>query len=538
MKIQFMGAAQTVTGSCFIIETQKARFAVDCGMHQGNSVIEKRNMEMGPYDPAHIDFFLITHAHIDHTGLLPKMVTEGFHGKIFCTEPTADFLDIMLLDSAHIQEIEAEAQNRRGGRKGKKKVDPLYTKEDAVKVKQFVVPVAYHATFEPASNVRVTYKDAGHILGSAFLEVEIFEEGKWTRLVFSGDLGRPGASLVNDPELPKSTDYLFVESTYGDRNHKDESTSRQELAEAIAYSYANRQKVLIPAFALERTQEILYFLHKLDAEGKLPKDMPVFLDSPLAIRATEVFKKHPKYFDKEFQDLLAKGRDPLSVPNLRPTLTSEESMAINEYEGPAIVIAGSGMCNAGRIKHHLRHNAWKPGASIVFVGYQGVGTPGRSIVDGATYIRIFGEDVMVKAKVFTIGGFSAHAGQSQIVNWVADFVTAATKVFLIHGELEAQKILSGLLKEHFNVSVYIPEYLEEVTLEPGEAPVVALSRETSPTDFVDWEFLLQDTENKMQILRERLLSNKKRSLGEQADIRDRLVDLNSDLLTFISTLRS
>lgn len=538
MKIQFIGAAQTVTGSCFIIETEKTRFAVDCGMHQGNSVIEKRNEEMGPYDPSRIDFFLITHAHIDHTGLLPKMVNEGFHGKIFCTEPTADFLDIMLLDSAHIQEIEAESQNRRGGRKGKKKVDPLYTKEDALKVKQFVVPVEYHSTFEPSSNVRVTYKDAGHILGSAFLEVEIFEEGKWTRLVFSGDLGRPGASLVNDPERAKGADYLFVESTYGDRNHKDENTSRQELAEAIAYSYANRQKVLIPAFALERTQEILYFLHKLDADGKLPKDMPVFLDSPLAIRATEVFRKHPKYFDQEFQEILVQGKDPLSVPNLRPTLTSEESMAINEYDGPAIVIAGSGMCNAGRIKHHLRHNAWKPGASIVFVGYQGVGTPGRSIVDGAKYIRIFGEEVMVKAKVFTINGFSAHAGQSQILGWVSEFVTTATKVFLIHGELEAQKILSGLLKERFNVSVYIPEYLEEVTLEPGEAPVVALSKETSSTDFVDWEFLLQDTEQKMHVLRERLLSNNTRSLAEQADIRDRLVDLNSDLLTFISTLRS
>lgn len=536
MKIQFLGAARTVTGSCYMIEANGSRFAVDCGMHQGNAEIEKRNSDIEPYRPSDVDFFLVTHAHIDHTGLLPAMTRNGFKGKIFCTEPTKDLLGIMLLDSAHIQEMEAEWQTRKLSRHGRQKpIPPLYGTEDAIQATKLIAPVEYNKQFEPAPGIKVTYKDAGHILGSAFLELEIQENGKPTRLIFSGDIGRPDSLIVNDPAQGTQADYLFLESTYGDRNHKNEASSRDELAEAIAYSYGNHEKVIIPAFAVERTQEVLYTLYLLYKDGRLPKDMPVFVDSPLAIRATEIFRKHPKYFDSDMRNILANGEDPLSLPNLKYTLNTAESQALNTLEGPAIIISASGMCNAGRVKHHLRHNLWRPGASIVFVGYQAAGTPGRKIVDGNPTVRLFNEDVAIKARVFTIGGFSAHAGQTQLLDWVSAFANPAMEVYLIHGEDKAQETLAGLLRERFSLQVTIPEYLEEVTLKPGREPV-RQTDEARAHPRVDWEFLLGDTEAKVALIRKRLAEADKRAWLEQTDIRDRLVEINSDLLHFLSQL--
>lgn len=535
MKIQFLGAAQTVTGSCYMIEAGENRFAIDCGMHQGNKEIEKRNVAKQGYLPKNIDFFLVTHAHIDHTGLLPRMARMGFEGKIYCTAPTRDLLEILLQDSAHIQEMEAEWATKKQSRKGKKPVPPLYTQADAARVSRFFEPVEYNVSFSPCKGVTVTYRDAGHILGSAFLEVEIVENKQRSRLIFSGDLGRPNQLIVNNPQNPElsETDYLFLESTYGDRNHKDEQHSRQELAEAIAYSYAKGEKVIIPAFAVERTQEVLYTLFLLEKEGKLPEDLPIYLDSPLAIRATEIFRKHPKYVDKDMRALLSSGQDPLAMPNLRYTLKSSESMALNSFEGPAIIIAGSGMCNAGRIRHHLRHNVWREGASIVFVGYQGIGTPGRKLVDGAHNIRLFGEDIAVQAKIFTIGGFSGHAGQQQILDWVEAFSRKEMKVFLVHGEENSQRILSGALHKKLGLDVHIPRYLEEITLETGSVVTEEPDEETY-LPRVDWPFLIKETEHKVELLRQRLDDVEKKDWVEQMDIRDRLLEINSDLLSFLS----
>ena len=537
VSVEFLGAAQTVTGSCMVLTVNGKRFAVDCGLHQGNRAIEARNRESKLYAPSEIDFFLITHAHLDHTGLLPLMVKEGFKGQIYCTPPTADLLGLMLQDSAHIQEMEATYQSVLHSRKGKKGVEPLYTQEDVTNTLPFVQAVDYNHPFEPMPGVKVNYRDAGHILGSAFLEVEIAQDGdKPLRLIFSGDLGRPGALIVRDPEEPVSADYLFMESTYGDRNHKNEDRSLDELAEAIAYSYKNGQKVIIPAFALERTQEVLYCLNELSKAGKLPKDIPIYVDSPLAIKVTEVFKRYTRYMDENVQQVL-KDVSSFKGLNLRFTPTKEESQAINSDAGPGIIISASGMCNAGRVKHHLKHNLWKPGAAVVFVGYQAMGTPGRLLVDGATSLRLYGEDVLVKAKIFTIGGFSAHAGQSQLIDWVKKFADSKLQVVLIHGEEKAQTILKGLLEENLQVHVHIPQYLEEMALEPGAAPVNVLLPEAAVMQpRVDWAFLLQETDAKIAQLKARFANIGERSWVEQQSAKEKLLELHSELLSLMAQL--
>lgn len=536
MKITFLGAAQGVTGSCYILETGGRRFSVDCGMHQGNAEIEKRNFTLDNYRPSALDFILVTHAHIDHIGLLPRVVAGGFKKKIYATPPTMDLMKILLLDSAHIQEMEAEQQLRKGQRRGSKSaVQPLYGTKDAQDVFPLITPVEYDKPFEPAPGVRVTYRDAGHILGSAFIEIVCEEEGKPTKLVFSGDLGRPNQLILRDPAKGGSADYLFLESTYGDRDHKSAENSREELAQAIAYSYKNHEKVIIPAFAVERTQQILYTLFLLREAGKLPADMPIYLDSPLAIQATEIFRSHAEYFDEDAKTLLAAGKDPLSLPNLRFSQTAEESRAINSMTGSAIVISASGMANAGRIRHHLRHNLWRKGASIVFCGYQGEGTPGRKIVDGAKHITIFGEEISVAAKIFTIGGFSAHAGQSEILQWLKSFDGKATKVILVHGEVRALTALSAIVHDQLGMDVHVPAYLEELTLEPGKIMVPVVD-EAKAAPRIDWDFLLSDSKNLFAEFQKRMEQAKGKPWVAQTEIRDRFMELNRKMVELISEL--
>ena len=538
MKISFLGAARTVTGSCYVIEYGNARFAVDCGMHQGNTAIEKRNEDTEIYRPGDIDFFLVTHAHIDHSGLLPRMVRDGFSGPIYCTEPTTELLGVMLADSAHIQEMEAEWATRKCKRRGVNPVEPLYTKEDAAKTVTMLSPVTYDVTFEPSPGVKVTYKNAGHILGAAFLELFISQNGETFKLLFSGDLGRPEALLVDDAEIPEiKPDYLFLESTYGNRDHKNESSSLDELAEAIEYSFSHGEKVIIPAFAVERTQEILFSLHKLHKRKKIPQNMPIYVDSPLAIKATEIFRKFPQYFDEETQSLIRDGEDPFNMPGLRFTPSTAESQAINALHGPAIIISASGMCNAGRVKHHLRHNLWRPGASIVFVGYQGLGTPGRKLVDGVKNLKILGEDTVVKAKIFTINGFSAHAGQSQLLAWVEKFAHPGMAVMLVHGEEKAQEALSKLIEERFGLNVVSPGYLEEMTLQPGrKVAVVPVADMDKVMPKVDWDLILDDLHGKMALIGTKRDDLIRQDWAVQEELRDKLLEINNELLRFASQI--
>jgi len=529
MKIKFVGAAKEVTGSCFVIETDKARFAVDCGMHQGGIEIEKRNWDVDVYDPAHIDFFIITHAHIDHSGLLPRMVQNGFRGPVYATEPTGDLIKILLLDSAHIQETEATWKMKRMQRYGKQeKILPLYSTKDAEAVCPLIKTKTYNETFSPANGIKANFQDAGHILGAAILELFIEENGTPTKLVFSGDIGRRHQLLMKDPVTLSEADFLFMESTYGDRNHKGEADSLNELAEAIQYSYSRGEKVVIPAFAVERTQEMLYSLYLLSRDGRLPKDMPVILDSPLAIKATEIFRRYRSYLDGETQSLLKNGEDPLDLPQLQFSSTTADSMQINEMNGPAIIISASGMANAGRIKHHLRHNLWRPGASIVFVGYQAEGTPGRKIVDGAKTIRIFSEDIAIKAKIWTINGFSAHAGQSQLLDWLGTFQNKKMQVFLVHGETAEQDQLASMIRQKLGFDVTIPEYLEEIKIKAG-AQLEELKQPQAAKQPVNLSPLLADLKAKIDYINDQMEKIQSLPESRQTEILDLLKKVNSNI---------
>ena len=540
MKVQFLGAARTVTGSCHMIEAAGSRFCIDCGMHQGNRAIEERNRDLAPYRPKAVDFVILTHAHMDHAGLLPALAANGFSGPVYCTPATADLLGVMLEDSAHIQESEAERQAKKFRRRGlRHPPEPLYTMADARAATALLRPVDYHDAFEPAPGVRAVLHDAGHILGSGSVRLEIDEGTSRTSLIFSGDIGRPHALIVRDPETPPAADYVFMESTYGDRNHKNEGESEGELAGAIAWSHSHGEKVIIPAFAVERSQEVLYCLLNVWKQGKLPADMPIFLDSPLAVRASEIFSRHGEVFDEAAAALFHDAEAAAFMERVHYTPSAAESMRINEFTGPAIVISASGMCNAGRIRHHLRHNLWRSGSSVVFVGYQAQGTPGRRLVEQASSLRLFGEDVAVAARVFTINGFSGHAGQSQLLDWLAPLAGERAgrrpRVVLVHGEPRAQKALGALIRERFGITPLVPEYLEELTLRGSEVTGVE-RHEDAARPPVDWTALASEVDRKWARARERLTAAADAPWAGQTEARDALSRLDYELSRLLAEL--
>ncbi len=473
MKITCLGAARCVTGSCYLIEGAK-KYLVDCGLFQGGKEIEKLNREPWGFEPGEIAAVFLTHAHIDHCGRLPKLVRDGFRGKIYATRPTVELTKILLLDSGHIQEIEAELQSRKNRRRGRSDLMPLYTVADAEACFPLLEIIPKDKTVPIEDDLRVSFRNAGHILGSSILEIWCGPETAAHKVVFSGDLGRKDQLILKDPEPILTADSLFVESTYGDRNHKTFEASEEELIEAIHHSYRSGEKVIIPAFAVERTQELLYVIGECFRNGRIPS-MPVYLDSPLAIDATEVFRRRQDEYDEAATEMVRNGIDPFSFPELVLSRTTEESIAINQKTGSAIVIAGSGMCTAGRIKHHLKHNLWRPGASLVIVGFQAAGTLGRSIVDGQRAVKIYGERIMVRAKVFTIGGFSAHADQSQLLSWVSHFEDPKLRVHVIHGEPRSSEAFAALVKDRLGLPSHVPNLGDVITLHPIEAKAVPVA---------------------------------------------------------------
>jgi metallo-beta-lactamase family protein len=453
MKVTCYGAAGCVTGSCFLIDNG-SKILVDCGLFQGGKAMDALNREPWPFHPSEIDALLLTHAHIDHSGRIPKLVRDGFRGRIYTTPPTAELCKILLLDSAHIQEMEAEWKTRKNERRGLDPVEPLYTTEDAERCFPLFQPVERDQVFSPTPGYKVRLRNAGHILGSSILEIWD-ADGGGTKVVFSGDIGRKDQLIVKDPHAIFEADVLFIESTYGNRLHRSFPESLDELAEAIHYSYQHGQKVLIPAFAVERTQEVLYVLGELLRAGKIPR-LPIYLDSPLAIAATKIFRQMRQYYDEETMEIVKQGHDPFSFPELILSKSADESKALNVMEGPAVIIAGNGMCTAGRIKHHLKHNLWKKGCSLVIVGYQAEGSVGRRLIEGAKSIRIFGEEIVVRAKIHTIGGFSAHADRDDLLEWISNFKNPALRVVVIHGEKEASAAFAESIRERFGHRVWTP----------------------------------------------------------------------------------
>ncbi len=456
MKLTFLGAAGEVTGSCFLVEAPGLRFLVDCGMFQGGREADAKNAQPFAFDPRALDFVLITHAHIDHSGLLPRLAAEGFRGPIYATEATADLLEVMLLDAAHIQEKEAEWRER-GRRRREAAAPPLYTVIEAQACLAQLKPVAYDAEVAPHPSVRCRFRDAGHILGSAIVEARVTAGGHTRRLVFSGDLGQPGRPIVRDPTPVAEADVLVVESTYGNRLHKPLDETLDEFVAALDETIVKRRgNVVIPAFAVGRTQEVLHVLADLVRLGRAPA-LTIFVDSPLATRATEITGRYAATLDRESRELtawLARHRDRVRVIF---TETPQDSMAINSINSGAVIVAASGMCEAGRIKHHLRHNLPRSECAVVFTGFQAIGTLGRQIVDGAAHVRLFRDDVAVRASVHTIGGLSAHGDQAALLGWLGGFRQAPERVFVVHGERETAVGFAGLVRERLHwPSVEVP----------------------------------------------------------------------------------
>jgi metallo-beta-lactamase family protein len=472
MNVEFLGGVRTVTGSATLLEKGSLTWLVDCGMFQGNRDLEERNRSVRPYRCDELSFILLTHAHIDHSGLIPKLVKEGFNGKVICTKATHDLCEIMLRDSAHIQEMEAEWGNRKGKRAGRNGAQPLYTKGDAEKSLQCFRPIGYDEIFTLTEGARVRFQDAGHILGSAIIELWVEEGEVEKKLVFSGDLGGVNQPIVRDPSWVEDGDILWLESTYGDRLHRSREETVEEFLTIIQDAIRHHAKVVIPAFAVERTQDIIYVIGQFIRKGALPS-IPVYIDSPLAISATEIFKRNPDCFDGETRDILLKGGDPLDLPEIIYSRTTEESKAINEDSRPGIIISASGMCDSGRIQHHLKHHLWRPESHIVIIGYQAEGTVGRRIVDGAKTIRLFGEEIAVKAHIHTLGGFSAHADQKELIEWVSHFKNPQLEVFINHGEEKVSTALAQLIHQQFPFKVSIPQWREKKTLFGPEERVPA-----------------------------------------------------------------
>ena len=471
MNITFLGAARTVTGSNFLVEAAGKKFLVDCGMYQGKATEEKENEAPFLFDVSEIDFMLLTHAHIDHSGRIPKLYNDGYRNPIIATKATCDLCTIML--PGHIQEMEIEWRNKKRKREGKQELPPLYTAEDATKCLELFKRVKYDEVVEIDENIKVRFNDAGHMLGSAIIEVWATEDGKTEKAVFTGDLGNNDIPLLASPTMIETADYLIMESTYGSRLHMRNDDKAELFLNIVSETLDKGGTVVIPSFAVGRTQEIVYELNKLkenrDDEEFIKKyktlmSVPVFVDSPLAISATEIFRENTDLFDDEVKEEMEKGDNPLEFQGLQFTRTADESKALNESNQSSIIISASGMCEVGRIKHHLKHNLWNPNSTILFVGYQAPGTLGSKLVNGEKKVKVFGEEISVNARIEYIEGYSGHADQEWLLNFVYSFIKKPKHIFLVHGEEEAQEVLKEKILETTGIPVTIPDYGETYEL--------------------------------------------------------------------------
>lgn len=466
-KLTFLGAARNVTGSCYLLESQDTRVLIDCGLYQERKY-QERNWQPFPFAPQSIDAVFLTHAHLDHCGLLPKLVREGYKGKIYCTQATAEIAEIILLDAAHLQEEDAifkAERHKREGRRGPFPEMPLYTVKDAEAVKPHFSAVEYLSCVTISSNVEGCYYEAGHVLGAAVININIRKDGQNHRVIFSGDIGEPHRPIINDPTLFDEAEYIVIESTYGDRTHEEHESIdiQKQLRDCINRTVSAGGNIIVPSFALERSQEMLYHLNELFLRKEIPP-VPVFLDSPMAIRITEVFKHHAELFDKEMMRRLRQGNSFFNFENLRIVQSEEESRAINNVKESSIIVAGSGMVTGGRVKHHIVNNITRPESTILFVGYQAEGTPGRILLDGAREIRLLGQIYPVKAHIEKIDGFSAHADRDGLLAWLSDIRVPPRCVFVTHGEEKAATSFAKVLNERTGWTIKVPRYKDTVEL--------------------------------------------------------------------------
>ena len=507
MKITFLGATRTVTGSNVLIETKDKKFLLDCGLYQGQQKEIALNTDDFLFKPSEIDFMLLSHAHIDHSGRIPKLYVEGFRGPIYATKATCDLCEIMLPDSGYIQESEIEWLNRKRKREGKHEVPPLYTYQDAIDSLVLFDRVQYDETIQIDQNIRVRFKDAGHMLGSSIIELWITEDGKEKKIVFTGDLGNNDIPLLREPTMIDDADILIMESTYGDRLHEKKEDKASEFLKTVSETLERGGNVVIPSFAVGRTQEILYELQKSkqseNEEFRREYDeimsAPVYVDSPLATSATEVFLKNLDCLDEFVQEDIKDGIKPLDFPGLRFTQSVEESKLLNETANRSIIISASGLCEVGRIKHHLKHNLWRPESTILFVGYQAIGTLGRKIVDGAKTVKIFGEEIGVNAQVKYIEAFSGHADQRGLLKFVESFKKRPMQIYLVHGDEEAQNVLAGKIGEEFNIPVDIP--MRGDVYEVSDYRISKVGELKSPNEY---KFIRLELLQKLENLRDEL----------------------------------
>lgn len=529
MKIQFCGAATGVTGSCHLITTEKHKILLDCGQFQGGKTREAMNYEPFPFDPAEIDYMILSHAHIDHCGRIPLLVKRGFKGDIYCTDATADLVDVMLKDSGYIHEKEAEWKNRKNERAGRPAVEPLYTFNDAVDSLKFIKPVLYDQLIELNDEMKFVFNDAGHILGSAITELWITEEGQTSKIVFSGDLGVMDRPILRDPTIIKKADYVIMETTYGNRVHPSNSLDVTKLMDIIRDTAKRGGTTVIPSFAVGRTQELIYELNRVyDSDSEYRKDfenLMVYVDSPMATTATEVFKRNAQVFDDETKAYITKGDNPLDFKNLKFTRTSQESMWLDTDPTPKVIISASGMCDAGRIRHHLKHNLWNRKSSIIFVGYQAEGTLGRMLLDGAKEVTLFGENIRVNAQIHNLEGFSGHADKDGLLAWLSGFQKVPKHVFLVHGEEESKKAFAYTVKEKLGYDPIVVTEPSEFTLEKDEI----VDTQIIENDGLEEEIIsnTQDTLTDIHSRIEDILYNAKLAVGK---------DISSEKMTKINNL--
>ena len=545
MKVTFLGATRTVTGSNFLVEACGKKFLVDCGMWQGKAELEEENNQDFEYNPKDIDFVLLTHAHIDHSGRIPKLYKEGFRNKIYAHKATCDLCTLMLPDSGHIQEMENEWKNKKRLRKGEKAIPPLYTAEEAARCLELFEPVKYDEIIQIDQNINVRFNDAGHMLGSSIIELWTKEDGKETKTVFTGDLGNNDIPLLDSPTMIEDTDYLIMESTYGSRLHMQNNEKAQLFLNIVSETLDKGGTVVIPSFAVGRTQEILYESNKLkentDNEDfrkkyKTLMKAPVYVDSPLAISATEVFRENTNLFEDEIKEEILRGDNPLEFPGLKFTMSTEESKALNEDRTPSIIISASGMCEVGRIKHHLKHNLWDSKNTILFVGYQAPGTLGYNIVNGAEKVKIFGEEIAVNARIEYIEGYSGHADQEWLMNFIYSFIKKPKHIFLVHGEEESQNILKEKIENQTQINVTIPNFGETFELNENAILTNKIERKihvTLKSEVIKRLEKLKEEMKDMDIFIREDMENKKLKDEDVFRINEKIKDLEKQILNVI-----